>query len=116
MSVKVDLGELAEHLRHYGFAYLMTVGDDLRAHAVAVHPMLDGRQLEVAELGGTSRANVEARPGVSLVWPPFEHGGYSLIVDGQATLTEAGATVTLEHAILHRPAEGGGHDCVPLES
>ena len=116
MSVKVDLAELAEHLQHYGFAYLLTVGDDQRPHAVAVRPTFDGRALDVDGLGRQSRSNLEARPDISLVWPPFEHGGYSLIVDGQASLTDAGATVTLEHAVLHRHAERGGHDCVPLES
>jgi hypothetical protein len=115
MSEKIDLDELASSLRHYGFAYLLTVGDDHRAHAVAVRPSLDGRVLEIAGLGRRTRANLEARPDISLVWPPFEHGGYSLIVDGRASLTEAGATVTPEHAVLHRPAEDGtGSDCVSL--
>jgi hypothetical protein len=117
MSVKVDLAELAEHLQHYNFAYLLTVGEDQRPHAVAVRPTFDGRSLELPGLGSTSRANLEARPDISMVWPPFEHGGYSLIVDGHATLVDAGAAVEPSHAILHRPAEGGtGHDCVPLEA
>lgn len=117
MSVKVDIAELAQHLRHYGFAYLLTVDDDQRPHAVAVHPTLDGRSLELRGLGRTSRGNLEARPDIALVWPPFEHGGYSLIVDGHATLTDAGASVEPTHAILHRPAESGtGHDCVKLEA
>ena len=38
MSVKVDLGELGQHLQRHPFAYLLTVGEDLRAHAVAVQP------------------------------------------------------------------------------
>ncbi|MGN6574192.1 MAG: pyridoxamine 5'-phosphate oxidase family protein [Nocardioides sp.] len=122
MSVPVDLAELAEKLQHYNFAYLMTVGEDQRAHAVAVRPSLDGDVLQVEGLGRRTRANLEARPGISLVWPPFEHGGYSLILDGRASLTDGTATVTPEHAVLHRPAEEGaapgatgcGNDCVPL--
>jgi len=122
MSVPVDLAELAEHLRHYDFAYLMTVGDDQRAHAVAVRPALDGSVLQVRGLGRRTRANLEARPAISMVWPPFEHGGYSLILDGRAALAGEAATVTPEHAVLHRPAEEGaapgasgcGNDCVPL--
>ncbi len=117
MSVKVDLDELASHLQHYNFAYLMTVGDDLRAHAVAVRPTLDGASVDVRGLGRRTRSNLEARPDISLVWPPFEHGGYSLIVDGRATLTEHGVSVEPAHAVLHRPAEDGtaggcGSDCV----
>lgn len=115
MSVRVDLDELASNLQHYGFAYLLTVGDDQRPHAVAVRPTLDGQALQVDGLGRTSRANLEARPDVTLVWPPFEHGGYSLIVDGRGALTDSGVSVAPGHAILHRPAEDGtGHDCVAL--
>lgn len=115
MSAKVDLDELASNLQHYGLAYLLTVGDDQRPHAVAVRPTLDGRAFQIDGIGRQTRANVEARPDVSLVWPPFEHGGYSLIVDGRAGLTEDGAMVEPGHAILHRPADDGtGHDCVAL--
>ena len=126
MSVKVDLGELASHLQHYGFAYLLTVGDDHRAHAVAVRPTLDGPTLHVEGLGRRTCANLETRADISLVWPPFEHGGYSLIVDGHAAVTGDAADVTPAHAVLHRPADhahdeatgtnGCGNDCVPLES
>lgn len=124
MTVKVDLAELAQHLQYFGFAYLLTVGDDQRAHAVAVRPTLDGPYLQVEGVGGRTRANLEGRPDISLVWPPFEHGGYSLIVDGRATLRDSGATVVPTHAVLHRPADeaaapgttGCGNDCVPLES
>ena len=117
MSVKVDLAELAEHLQHHGLAYLLTVSVDQRPHAVAVQPTFDGRSLDLLGLGRQSRSNLEARPEVTVLWPPFEYGGYSLIVDGQATLTEAGASVTPGHAILHRPADDGtGHDCVSLDA
>ena len=44
MSVKVDLDKLAEALADFTFAYLITVGDDYRAHTVAVEPGADGRQ------------------------------------------------------------------------
>ena len=36
MSVKVDLDQLAD----FAFAYLVTVGDDDRAHTMAVEPVL----------------------------------------------------------------------------
>jgi hypothetical protein len=38
MSVKVDLDQLADALADFTFAYLITVGDDHRAHTVAVAP------------------------------------------------------------------------------
>lgn len=138
MSVKVDLTELAGQLDSYGFAYLMTVSDELRAHVVAVRPVLAEGRLEVEGLGRGTRGNLVARPNISLVWPPPEPGGYSLIVDGVAEVTEAGAVVVPGHAVLHRPADhaggqadqsdagaagagvtgttGCGNDCVPIES
>lgn len=128
MSVKVDLGELGQHVARHPFAYLLTVGEDLRAHAVAVTPTLEDGGLLVTGLGRRTSANVAARPDVSLVWPPHEPGGYSLIVDGRATVIDETARVEPSHAVLHRPADhaagpgaaagatGCGNDCVPLES
>lgn len=128
MSVKVDLAELAGHLNTYGFAYLLTVGDDLRAHAVAVMPTLSGGHLTVEGLGRRTRSNLVSRPDASLVWPPVAEGGYSLIVDARATVTVAGAELAPDRAVLHRPADpaaatgeaaggtGCSNDCVPIES
>lgn len=126
MSVKVDLAELAAQLDSYGFGYLITVGADLRAHTVAVRPVLSDGLLRVDGLGRRTWANLAERPLVSLVWPPTEDGGYTLIVDGSATLTEDAAVLTPAHAVLHRPADhtadrpaagstSCGNDCVPLE-
>lgn len=128
MSVKVDLGELGQHLQRHPFAYLLTVGEDLRAHAVAVTPTLEEGGLLMTGLGRRTSDNIAARPDVSLVWPPYEPGGYSLIVDGRATVIDETARVEPGHAVLHRPADhatsdpagsaatGCGNDCVPLES
>jgi Pyridoxamine 5'-phosphate oxidase len=112
MSVKVDLAELSAALDGYGFAYLMTVSDEQRAHAVAVVPVLDAdAALVVGGLGRRTRANLEARPDISLVWPPTTEGGYSLILDGRATLTDDGASIAPGSAVMHRPA---GTDCVTV--
>lgn len=128
MSVKVDLDELGQHVQRHPFAYLLTVGEDLRAHAVAVQPTLEDGGLLVTGLGRRTSANLAARPDVSLVWPPHEPGGYSLIVDGRATVIDETARVEPGRAVLHRPADhapagsaatgesGCGNDCVPLES
>ncbi|QNN51628.1 pyridoxamine 5'-phosphate oxidase family protein [Nocardioides mesophilus] len=107
MSVPVDLDELGQQLEAFGFAYLLTVGDGLRAHAVAVRPALADGQLVVEGLGRRTLANLQARPDVSLVWPPVEEGGYSLILDGRAASfheESRGVRVAPEHAVLHRPA------------
>lgn len=104
MSVKVDLDELSGQLDAYRFGYLITVSEDLRAHTVAVHPVLADGVVRVDRLGRRTRENLVARPAVSLVWPPHEEGGYTLIVDARATVTEDGADLDPEHAVLHRPA------------
>lgn len=123
MSVKVDLDQLADALADFTFAYLITVGDDFRAHTVAVQPVLADGIVDVGAIGNTTRNNVTEHAGVTVVWPPSQSGGYTLIVDGQGHPTDNGLTVVPSRAVLHRPATpespatnpGCLHDCVPLE-
>lgn len=119
MSVKVELGQLEATLRGYGFAYLVTVGEAARAHVLAVSPRLEGGGLVVEGLGRHSQANAGEHPDVTLVWPPAEPGGYSLLVDGSAVVDGSTITVRPTRAVLHRPApdEAGrrvGSDCVAV--
>jgi hypothetical protein len=123
MSVKVDLDQLADALADFTFAYLITVGDDYRAHTVAVEPVFADGAIDVGSIGSTTRKNVGQHDGVTLVWPPREPGGYSLIVDGQGQPGDDRFAVVPTRAVLHRPATPGAatkpgclHDCVPLES
>lgn len=120
---KVDLERLAAALPDFPFAYLITVGDDYRPHTVTVEPRLREATLDVGLIGGRTRENLAHRGDVTLLWPPREPGGYSLIVDGKAEVTEsAGEAVRLavvpERALLHREADspsaakGCLHDCV----
>lgn len=109
MSIPVALEELRSTSGGYRFAYLMTTGDDGRPHAVAVSPSHDGADLVVTGVGRRTASNAEARPVVSLVWPPDEIDGYSLIVDGQASVVrgddeDARVVVHPIKAVLHRPA------------
>lgn len=103
MSVDVELSELADAAAEFRFAYLLSVGDDDRAHVVAVQPILEASRLRVADLGSRSRANAAARPGVTLLWPPPDIDGYSLIVDGHGELAGDGLVVSPTRAVLHRP-------------
>ena len=71
MSTKVDLHELADTMRDYGFAYLLTVTDDQRTRAVAVTPFAGAAGLTFTDgLGRGTRANLAQRPDVTLLWPP----------------------------------------------
>jgi hypothetical protein len=115
MSIGVELHELAGAITDKApFAYLLTTGDDARPHAVAVTPAIDGAVI-TCSAGRRSCANTGARPAVSLVWPPGEPGGYSLIVDGDATVGDEQVTMHPTRAVLHRPAPGGGSDCAPVQ-
>lgn len=120
MSTEVDLSELADRVADYRFAYLMTVGDEGRVHAVAVTPTVQDATLLIAGPGRRTLANAQARPDVSMVWPPAEIDGYSLIVDGAAGTHPAGLALTPTRAVLHRSApspnagSGCGSDCVEL--
>jgi hypothetical protein len=121
MSVKVHLDGLAEALGDFSFAYLVTVGDDYRAHTVAVGPVLTDGILHIDSVGNSTRRNAAAHPDVTLVWPPREPGGYTLIIDGRADAADDGLNIRPVGAVLHRPATAGtptasgcGDDCVPL--
>ena len=122
MSIEVTLQQLAETLRRYRFAYLLTIGDDARPHVVAVPTTLVKGTLFVTDLGRRTRTNVAARPPVTLVWPPADPGDYSLIVDGVGSMRGDELAVAPTRAVLHRPApaqtpttgDGCESDCVEL--
>ena len=122
MSIEVTLRQLAQTLTQYRFAYLVTVGDDARAHVVSVTTTLANDTLLVADLGRRTRANLATHPSVTLVWPPADPSDYSLIVDGVGSLRDDELAVVPTRAVLHRPARhqttttGGGceSDCVEL--
>ena len=125
---RVDFERLAAALDGYRFAYLVTVDDDYRVHTVTVEPELREQVMDVGLLGGRTRRNVQRRSAVTLLWPPSEPGGYSLIVDGQAQIVPVADSdedstapqVVPTRALLHRNAEpttpgsatGCLHDCV----
>jgi hypothetical protein len=85
MSISVELERVQEEAVARGpGAFLLTVTDDGRPHVVAVTVgWVDGALAMSA--GRTSVRNAGGRPGVTVLWPPAEPGGYSLIVDGQAS-------------------------------
>jgi hypothetical protein len=119
--MKVELSELATRLDEYTYAYLVTVGDEGRAHLLAVLPELDGDHLSIDGVGRHTLANVATNPVASLVWPPAAPDGFSLIVDGAAAAgkNDSEIVVTPAKAILHRPAVDAagrrtGSDCAPV--
>ena len=89
--------------------------------SVSVSAGWDGDRL-ASSVGARTAANAAARSQVTLLWPPYEPGGYSLIVDGAAEVEDARLLVAPARAVLHRAAAPGfepaspscGSDCKPI--
>jgi hypothetical protein len=125
MSIPVGLERLREEAARFGSApYLLSVSSDGSPHATAIAASWSEAAL-VAKIGKRTASNVAERPRVSLLWPPPEAGGYSLIVDGTAGLEGVGdelrVRITPTRGVLHRPATAPpapgstcSADCVPL--
>lgn len=122
MSIPVELDALGEALGTYGpQAYLLSGGRDGRPHIAHVTVTWDGERFRCG-VGRSGSANIAACALVSLVWPPFEEGGYSMIVDADASTADGTATLVPTSGVLHRPApapDGGGtdgcaSDCAPI--
>ena len=118
VSVAVDLVALGKRLAEYGDrAYLLTVTDDHRPHAVSVQVSLDGDHLTTS-VGRRTAANLAARPTATFLWPPAgPDDDYSLIVDGAAIgpVGEGDLAVQPTAAVLHRVAGSGeGPTCVTV--
>ena len=119
MSVKVELGELAAALADFDVAYLVTVSDDARSHVLSVWAEPTASGLVVEGAGRHTQANAVTHPDVTLVFPPLQAGGFTLLVDGRATVDGTTVTIAPAKAILHRPAAGPdgrrvGSDCVDV--
>jgi hypothetical protein len=124
MSIPVALEKLRTAIAERGAgAYLLTVSDDGRAHAVHVQFVWEGDAL-VAAVGKRSAANALARAAVSLLYPLRSADDYSLIIDGNAQVQSRAEAprvlVTPTKAVLHRaapvpdPTAACAADCVPL--
>lgn len=113
MSIEVDLAALGTAMAEHDFAYLLSPGRE-RPHVVAVVPRLVDGVLVVDSPGRSATALAAEHPAVTLVFPPRRAGGYSLIVDGDASIPRGGTapgaasspalSVRPGHAVLHRPA------------
>lgn len=118
MSIKVDPDGLAAAVADFGSAHVLsTSGPQVRTVCADV-ALTDG-VFHVPWSRSTAK-NIGANPVVTLLFPPTEHHGYSLIVDGTARDTGEELLVTPTSAVLHRPAshadgpvpaDGCEHDC-----
>ena len=115
MSVAVSLGALGGQVEQFGaWPYVLTVSEDGHPHAVSVEMAWDGSVFQGSGGRGTMANAADRSDAVTLLWPPFEPGGYSLIVDGTAAVVDSVLTLTPRTAVLHRtgpPREDAPASC-----
>lgn len=104
MSIPVAVGDLAETIAGFGPAYLLTSDAGGRVKAVSALPSLVDGVLRCEHPGRGSTANAALHPEVTMLWPPREAGGHSLLVDGTAEIDGDAVLVSPQSAVLHRPA------------
>ncbi len=121
MSVKQELDGLSDRIGEYGsHAYLVTVTAEGAPHVVSVSVVVDGDDGRLAVAAGQrTRANLDARPTATLLWPPATDPAYSLLVDGAYVGDrDGGERIVIEptSAVLHRVAgaDGEGPTCLPV--
>ncbi|MDX6371475.1 MAG: hypothetical protein QOD98_463 [Nocardioidaceae bacterium] len=124
MSIPVEVADLAKALDDFGAGYLLTN----RAGAVkvvTVEPTVTNGVVLIEGPGRGTVANLAENAAVTLVFPPREPRGFTLLVDGTAEVAGDDVRVSPTGAVLHRPAshadgppapEGCGNDCAPLPS
>jgi hypothetical protein len=105
VSIAVTVERLMAEIDEWGFGYLLTVSDDSRTHLLALRPYVFGDALRFDAGGGRACRNAAARPSVSIVFPPNDRSnGFSLVVDGEASVDGDSIDVRPTSAVLHRPA------------
>ncbi len=115
MSVKVDLDKLGQTLADFPFGYLITVGDDFRAHTVAVTPVFEDGAFTIGPLGGTTR---RMRPRMSRSPMLCDRPGNRRAIHTdrrrhRRAFTDAGVRLTPRRAVLHRSAIEPGEGTRP---
>lgn len=124
MSIVVDLDQLAQTLEEYPFGYLLTTGGT-SVKAVTITASVEDDLVVIPTSSNGSARNLAANPTATLLFPPPQPRGYTLIIDGTAVAADEGFRLEPLRAVLHRPAahsdtgahthnEACGHDCMDL--
>ncbi len=122
MSIPVEVADLARALEDFGAGYLLTTtGGTVKV--VTVEPTVTDGAVLVERPGKGTVANLAGNATVTLVFPPREPKGFTLLVDGTAEVAGEDVRITPATAVLHRPAshadgppapDGCGNDCAPV--
>ena len=102
MSFPVARADLGLALQQYAEGYLLTVTPDATTRAVAVRPSVVDGQVVVGA-GRSSSANVAVHPHVTVLCPPTTEKGFTLLIDGTATVAGDEIRIEPSSAVLHRP-------------
>jgi len=110
LSIPVELDKVREQVAACGpYAFLLTVTEDGRPHAVSLVVDWDGDELVCAP-GSRTMANAERSAEVSLLWPVSGRAGFTLFVNGRAEVRGDGEARKLAvkpgSAVLHKTPEG----------
>ena len=107
MSIRVEPSSIGDQLGDRPYAFVLTTSGD-RVHVLSLRPEVTGNLLAFSSVGRSTMADVEVNPRVTVVWPgspgAAEHAEYSLIADGRGEVREGRLLVSIEGAVLHRPA------------
>ena len=129
MSIPVDVADLARALEDFGAGYLLTADGAGAVKVVTVEPTIGDGMLVVEGPGRGTLANLTGNTTtVTLVFPPPQPRGFTLLVDGTGEVDGEDVRVTPAGAVLHRPkahadgppppggadAEACGNDCAPV--
>jgi hypothetical protein len=104
VSVELDADGLAEAVESFAGVYLLTLGERPHPHVGAVAATVADGVVRVDGVGRTGLRDVAGDDAATLLWVPREPGGYSLIVDGRATIVGDQVEIRPDRAVLHRPA------------
>ncbi len=102
MSIPIEIDDLAEALQGFGSGYLLTTtGGSVKV--VTVDPTVQDGVVVVSGPGRGTIANLGDNATVTLVFPPLEPRGFTLLVDGTGEAAGEDVRVTPTGAVLHRP-------------
>lgn len=115
VSIRVEPERLAEHADVRPFAYVVTMGsseDKAHVHVIATAVTVSGALVTCKAVGNSTRRNIGINSSVTLIWPPAPTDGgesgpydrYTLIADGYGSMDGESVVVSVDGAILHRPA------------
>jgi len=107
MSIKVTIEDIDKRLDEYGnSAFVVTMTEEGKAKIVHSLIFLEDDFLICTPGKGTIK-NLTASSSVSLIFPPYSDGGFSMIIDGVGQildLEKGFMKVTITGGVLHRSA------------